>query len=173
MSLIHEIFKLSLLIGRQTLKTRPEDVVLEDINANFGTNNHGRSNKLCLFFVRQRIRETQIRNQFPRFSLSFISIDNTSFFFHKKIDLVGFSIPDKRFNIASPAFVIACVIQKEEKELWDASRTRLNVPGFTQQLEVLILYLIYQEITSDHNIYQYPLIYINISLLLSMQNKKE
>ncbi|KAL5660704.1 hypothetical protein ACJX0J_027829, partial [Zea mays] len=40
---------------------------------------------------------TQIRNQFPRFSLSFISIDNTSFFFHKKIDL-----------------------------LWDASRTRLN-----------------------------------------------
>jgi hypothetical protein len=26
--------------------------------------------------------------------------------------------------------VIACVIQKEEKELWDASRTRLNVPGF-------------------------------------------
>lgn len=43
----------------------------------------------------------------------------------------------------------------------------------TQQLEVLILYLGYQEITSDHNIYQYPLIYINIRPLLSMQNKKE
>lgn len=41
----------------------------------------------------------------------------------------------------------------------------------TQQLEVLILYLGYQEITSDHNIYQYLLIYINIPLLLSMQNK--
>jgi len=43
----------------------------------------------------------------------------------------------------------------------------------TQQLEVLILYLGYQESTSDDNIYQYPLIYINIPLLFSMQNKKE
>jgi hypothetical protein len=43
----------------------------------------------------------------------------------------------------------------------------------TQQLEVLILYLGYQEIISNDNIYQYPLIYINIPLFLSMQNKKK
>lgn len=42
--MLHEILNFLLLIGRQTLESQFDNVVLGDIRAIFGTDHHGRSN---------------------------------------------------------------------------------------------------------------------------------